>query len=136
MSTISFAWIYRIYIDRSFILRCRNTNSHPTDKSEDTLESGSSGKDLVFWLWRCFTFVRKRPLEHMGIFRNGETMARGKVIDALACYYLGKCHVHSRPDDNSYSLNAVCKLFHVNSERFNLVKLGLFIIGFFGYKLG
>lgn len=35
--------------------------SHPTDKSEDTLESGSPGKDLVSRLWRCFAFVRKTP---------------------------------------------------------------------------
>lgn len=76
----------------------------------------------------------------MEIFRNGKTMAKRESNRCVGMLLLGKkCHVHSRPDDLlSYnSLNTVFgKLFYVNSERFNLVKLGLFVIGFFGYKPG
>jgi len=59
---------------------------------------------------------------------------RGKVIDALACYCWEKVamSIQGRMTIFNYYL-CIIKLGTKNSERFNLVKRGLFTIGFFGH---
>jgi len=70
----------------------------------------------------------------MKIFRNGETMAKRESNRCVGMLLLGKsCHVHPRPDDRFNYYLCIIKLGTKNSERFNLVKRGLFTIGFFGH---
>jgi len=57
----------------------------------------------------------------------------GKVIDALACYCREKVAMSTQGRMTVFNYICMAKLGMQNSERFNLVKRGLFTIGFFGH---
>lgn len=57
----------------------------------------------------------------------------GKVIDALACYCWEKVAMSIQGRMTVFNYFYMAKLGMQNSERFNLVKPGLFTIGFFGH---
>ena len=113
-------------------------DSHPTDKSEDTLESGHQVRTW-FSDSRCFAFLCGNYVTTHGNLQEWEKQwQRGKVIDALACYCLGK-NAMSTQGRMTFFFGLIWKLYSVKSsciisERFNLVKPRLFTIGFFGYK--
>jgi hypothetical protein len=70
----------------------------------------------------------------MGIFRNGEQWQEGESNICVGMLLLGKITM-STQGRMTVSFYLIAK-YVTNSERFNLVKQGLFTNGFFGYKFG
>ena len=66
-------------------------DSHPTDKSEDTLESGHQVRTWSSDSGGVLHFCEGNPLwKHRESSEMKTRWQRGKVIGALACYCLGK----------------------------------------------